>query len=1050
MIRFRILGGLDLRNGEGVEVRSVLAQPQRVGLLTCLALAGEMGFVRRDTLMGRLWPDSPQDRARHSLNQALYGLRRSLGRDSVVSRGDEEVCLDPASFWCDLRGFETALLRGRDEEALELYRGELLPGFFLPDAPDFEAWLEEYRGRVRMGATSAAWRLSEEAEGHGHTAAAISWARRAVALSGDEETGARRLLRLFHRAGDRAAAVATYEALVRRLRADPGVEPSPETQSLFEEIRGPRPDPGPLPPPPPPPLPDVEGLPAFRPPPASHDGRDSPPSVVAARPASHVERHLPPGLGAAPLPRPGTPLVGREEEMIRLEGLLADSHARLVTLTGPGGVGKTRLAVELLHRRAETDPSEAWFVPLAGVAGPELIPAVVAETLGLSPGELDPAAGVIRRLVRWGGLLVLDNLDHLMEAAPFVSQLLDQAPDLRVVVTSREPLRLREEWVLPLEGLGLPPEDRDGAEPGAGVEVGPAVRLFAEAARRMTGGFALDEENRPWVVRICRLVDGIPLAVELAASWSRAMPAEEIAREIEGSRSFLARSFRDGPERHRSLEATFDRSWVLLGEPLRSILSRLSVFRGGLDRDAAEAVAGAGLEELAALVDKSLLRCLPGGRWELLEVVREFAGEKLVEDPEAEREALERHALHFARLLEALGPGLAGPEKDDALDRAAAEMDNIRTAWRRACRLRLLEALGGAVGPLFTVYDGRGWHREAEEAFREAVDSLASGVAEGGQDAPVREATRPTTDPRDGDGPPEGVVEGEDASTLMGRILARRGAALLRLGRGGEGECLLLRALELAKGAGDHREAAFVLDRLSLVAYEEGDFPRALELQEEALGLRRALDDPREVATSLNNLGSLHYAAGHHERARALCRECLSHQRLLGDRTGEVISLQNLGHIAMALGSPEEAERRLLESLAAARHLRHGVLTARSLLGLGTVANARGAPDEARRYLQPALARAMQIGAESLTVEGILGSAWALHHQGDDQGALELVGAVLAHPDVEPGARSAAEGLLRRLEGSFHLGELETVLEAGRALGIRGAASRLAGPLPVG
>ncbi len=1014
MIRFRILGGLDLRNGEGIEVRSVLAQPQRVGLLTCLALAGETGFVRRDTLMGRLWPDSPQVRARHSLNQALYGLRRSLGRDTVVSRGDEEVCLDPASLWCDARAFETALLAGRDEEALELHRGELLPGFFLPDAPDFEAWLEEYRGRVRMGAASAAWRLSEEAEGHGHTAAAISWARRAMALSGDEETGARKLLRLFHRAGDRAAAVATYEALVRRLRADPGVEPSPETQSLFEEIRGPRPDPGP------------------------------------PRPASHVERHLPPGVGAAPLPRPGTPLVGREEEMIRLEGLLADSHARLVTLTGPGGVGKTRLAVELLHRRAETDPSASCFVPLAGAAGPELIPAAVAQTLGLSPGEMDPAAAVIRHLARRGGLLVLDNLDHLMDAAPFVSRLLDQAPDVRVVVTSREPLRLRGEWIMPLEGLGLPPEDQDGPEAGAGVEVGPAVRLFAEAARRMTGGFALDEENRPWVVRICRLVDGIPLAIELAASWIRSMPAEEIAREIEGSRSFLVRSFRDGPERHRSLEATFDRSWVLLGEPLRRILSRLAVFRGGLGRDAAEAVAGAGLEELAALVDKSLLRCLPGGRWELLEVVREFAGEKLAEDPEAEREALERHAFHFARLLEALGPGLTGPEKDDALARAAAEMDNIRTAWRTACRLRLLEALGGAVGPLFTVYDGRGWHREAEAAFREAVEALAPDVTEGRPDAPVEQAAPPTPDPRGGEVPPKGVVEGEDASTVSGRILARRGAALLRLGRGGEGECLLRRALELAKGAGDRREAAFVLDRLSLVAYEEGDFPRALEFQEEALELRRELDDPREVATSLNNLGSLHYAAGHHERARALCHECLSHQRRLGDRTGEVISLQNLGHIAMALGSPEEAERWLLESLAAARHLRHGVLTARSLLGLGTVANARGAPDEARRYLQPALARAMQIGAESLTVEGILGSAWALHHQRDDQGALELVGAVLSHPDVEPGARAAAEGLLHRLEGSFQLGEVETVLAAGRALGIRGAASRLAGPLPVG
>jgi DNA-binding SARP family transcriptional activator len=407
MIRFRLLGGLELRKDDGSEVRSVLVQPRRTALLACLALASEGGYVRRDTLMGRLWPDSPQARARHSLNQALYGLRRSLDHETVVSRGDEEVGLDSGRLWCDARAFETALLEGREEEALEFYRGELLPGFFLADAPAFEGWLEESRLRLRTAAVSAAWVLAEAAERRGLPAETVSWARRAVALSGEEEVEVQRLLRLLGRVGDRTAALGTYEAFARRVRADPGVEPSPETQALIKEICGPRTDPAAPPAPPP---------------------RASLPS------------------------RPGSPLVGREEEVRRVEGLLVAPHSRLVTLTGPGGVGKTRLAMEVLFRARDEDSDGAWFVPLAGVAAPELVPAAVGHTLGLTIEDEDPALPVGRYLSRRTGLLVLDNLEHLLEAAPFVAWILKEAPGLRVVVTSREPLRLQEEWVLPSRG----------------------------------------------------------------------------------------------------------------------------------------------------------------------------------------------------------------------------------------------------------------------------------------------------------------------------------------------------------------------------------------------------------------------------------------------------------------------------------------------------------------------------------------------------------------------------------------------------------------------
>ncbi len=493
---------------------------------------------------------------------------------------------------------------------------------------------------------------------------------------------------------------------------------------------------------------------------------------------------------------------------------------------------------------------------------------------------------------------------------------------------------------------------------------------------------------------------------------------------IETGRRFLANPFRDAPERHGSLQAIFDRSWALLDEEHGRALAALSVFRGGFDREAAASVAGASVPTLDQLLGKSLLRRSAESRYELLEVVREFAGERLRETPELAEAARERHARHYARFLARLEPELTSPDKDDALSRWALELDNVRAAWRTAARHGLLPALHEATDPLFTLYDGRGWHREAESLFREALAGLADG----------------TTPPG-----------GRDGGALEVRILllGRLGAVLQRLGQKSEAETVLQQALTLTEEVENGREGAFLLDRLSLISFGKQDFPEAVAQQERALALRRKLDDPVLAATSLNNLGSLHFAMGRWDRAHAFCTQCLELQTELGDLAGQVISLHNLGHIALARDDADEAERCFQAALGVARRVRHSVLAARALLSLGTLAAARGRFHEAERYYQPALARAMQVGAESLALDAMLGMASARVSLGDLRGGLELVAALYGHEALDPGSRISAERLLATLRANLPDGTVEGVLQGGSTFRLEAIAARLADPLPI-
>lgn len=965
MIRFHTFGALELRAADGRAHHSILAQPKRTALLAYLAVASPRGYHRRDTLLALFWPESEADRARHSLNQAIYALRSTLGSDVLVSRGSEEVGLAPEAFWCDAAAFETAYENGDFEAALELFRGDLLPGFFLSEAPEFERWLESERLRLRRRVEAAAWRLADREEGAGNTVGAAHWARRAASLAPEDELSLRRLVAMLDRLGDRAGALAAYDGFARRLAEEYDAEPSPETRGLIDEMRA------------------TAGAASSPSAPASPE---PPAAPLPRQPTPPAERHE--------LPVPPTPFVGREAEVAEVRRLVMDPRCRLVTLIGPGGTGKTRLALRAGSDLRESFADGVRFVPLAPLHSAELLPSTLAKVLDLSlAGERNPEQQILDALVGREMLLILDNFDHLVEAAGFVVRLLERAPRVKLIVTSREALNVRGESLCSLQGLRFP---RTPAS--ADLEEYEAVQLFLQTARRTQAGLLLVDEDREWVARICQLVDGLPLAIELAAAWLRVLSCEELCREIERSLAFLAAPLRDVPERHRSLRATFESSWHHLPDGAKATFRRLAVFRGGFRREAAAEVAEATDPLLLALIDKSLLHRGRSGRFEMLEVLRQFAAEQTGPEGESVRD---RHCEYYARLLGKQELALAGARQNGSLAEIGEEIANVREGWRWAVTRGKVEEIARSLESLFIFYEVRGWHQEGEGLFALAVRALEEQI---------------------------GRRDDEVTARTLARLLARQGVFCLRLGQYEQARELLERSLARLRPLSDEGEIAFSLDRLGVVFYNLGRYSEARRCQEEGLANRRARGDTHGVATSLNNLGSLAYALGDYHEARRLCAESLEIQRQLEDLGGVVLSLHNLGYISLLLGEEQEAKRLLEEALAVARESGSGLLLARALYNVGNVANALGEFTEARSYFERAFAAAIDSGAVPVALDALVGMSVLLGRLGDKERAIEFLASALLHPAAERGSREAAAQLLVDLKSEVSPETVEAAL----------------------
>jgi predicted ATPase/DNA-binding SARP family transcriptional activator len=623
-------------------------------LLTYLACRPDAAHSR-EGLMALLWPELPAKSAQAALRHTLYHLRQAVpevdgpaGRPIHFILADRQtVRLNPdGRFELDVTRFEALVGPGSDPgalaEAAALYRGDFLAGFDLPGSPAFDQWARAYRAELRRRLLEALARLADHHLAAGETDVAERYARRQLAIDNLHEAGHRQLMRVLAGSGRRTAALSHYDELTRLLAAELAVAPSAETERLVEAIRR-------------------ETLP---------DAAPQPPDSSTTVPAGPAHNLTP----------PTGPFVGRRAELAELDALLADPLKRLITITGPGGMGKTRLARAAARRQlagpaGRTGPAGpfadgVYFVPLAGLNEPERLLPTVAETLGLrlERGEEQLFAFLKGRSL----LLVLDNIEHLLPAAAGrLDRLLAAGPGLKLLVTSRERLRLKQEQLYPIQGLPTAADER------LGERLDDAGRLFREAARRIRPDFQLAAENMPAVNRICRLVEGMPLAIELAAAWVDLLSPAEIAGEIQQNLDFLATDAGDVPDRHRSVRAAFDASWQRLAPESRQLLAQLAVFRGGFTRQAAAAVAGASLPDLALLANKSLLTFDPAaGRYHIHELLRLYAAGQLAN----ESGLLERYRAFFFNWLGDQQARLFSPEQTAAVAEIQADIDNIHAA----------------------------------------------------------------------------------------------------------------------------------------------------------------------------------------------------------------------------------------------------------------------------------------------------------------------------------------------------------------------------------
>lgn len=722
------------------------------------------------------------------------------------------------------------------------------------------------------------------------------------------------------------------------------------------------------------------------------------------------------------LPPQPTHFVGRHKELADILERLDSPNCRLLTIVGPGGVGKTRLSLQVAAENIDTFPHGVYLVGLAPLASGNSIITTIADALHFPFSGPDlPAEQLWRYLKDKEMLLVLDNFEHLMASVEAISDIVHNAPRLKLMVTSRERLNLPEEWTYELQGMEVPGEhDYQTAEQFA------SVRLFLQHVYRINPGFSLADEDRASIIRICQLVEGLPLGLELAASWIRVLSCVEIAAEIERSRDFLFTDAPGVPERHQSLRAVFEYSWMLLSPREQNVLRRLSVFRGGMTREAVEVVVGATLPLLLALTDKSLLRRTPLGRYQMLEAVRDYAAEKLEAEPTVAAETEERHAAYYMNLLHRYGAELTGGRQREALAVLGAERANGRKALKHVMTQGDVDVIHRVLKVLFHLYEIRGWMQDGFDLFSQLVSALSRAPHSRKQvitramavgcrgwfayrlghyqaaQGDIRESLA--------------VFQEWQEPEQLAVALYDLGVVTYQLGDYAEAEKLLRQSLELYRAVGETFGAARALSILGIIARDLGLLDEARVLLEESLALHRELEEKRGISRCLNLLALLHRDRGELEQARLQMEESLQMSREIDDISGVAYALSLLGVVHHELGDYIAARDHARDSLEIREAIgdRRGSAFSHNDLGRALMMLERY--ENARQHFYQALALAEEVHARPISCYVLANVAELERLSNEPEEALRLAALVIASGTSFEVAASAAQAVVDRTD----------------------------------